>query len=167
MIRTSPDIVPLPYSVMAARQGFGAPFPGITVLLVDPNDQDRKLYADELRSCSTDYMVLEASDGDTGLNLYRTNRIDCIVLELLLPDMSITKVLSEVAPTSGCPKAVVGLTRWDSAILRDIAFGHGAQACLIKSETSGEELDRVIQKVLSSSKPTSSFFNLFLPDSFL
>jgi DNA-binding NarL/FixJ family response regulator len=149
MISPGCDVVPFPRSVMAIHQAFSAPFPGITVLLIDPSEDDRNYYAEGLRACSTDYLVLEASDGRTGLDLYRTHRIDCIILELVLPDVNAVKVLATVVPRV----AVVALSRWNSKMLSEIALQYGAQACLIKSQTAGEVLDHVIQKAVSAMSP--------------
>jgi DNA-binding response OmpR family regulator len=62
--------------------------PTTSVLLIDSNANERAFYADGLKRCSPDYLKLEATDGRSGLDLYRSRRIDCVVLELALPDQS-------------------------------------------------------------------------------
>jgi hypothetical protein len=53
-----------------------------SVLFIDGNDADRTHFARKLKECSSDYAILEAPDGDSGLALYRSQRIDCVILEL-------------------------------------------------------------------------------------
>ena len=65
-----------------------APF-ATPVLLIDGNAADRACFAEGLKRCTSDYLILEATDGKSGLDLYRrSRRIDCEVLELDLPDRS-------------------------------------------------------------------------------
>ena len=59
--------------------------PAISVLLIDESKNQRTCWANQLKSCSADYEILEASDGQSGLNLYRSRRIDCVVLDLACP----------------------------------------------------------------------------------
>jgi CheY-like chemotaxis protein len=150
MIRAVRDLLPFPRSFMANPLAFGAPFPGISVLIIDPNKDDRRYYAGGLRSSSTDYLVLEAGNGSSGLDLYRTtHRIDCVVLELFLPDVEALEVLASIVLNAYRPTvAVVGLARWASRTLSDIAVQKGLQACLMKSETPPDVLDREIQKAM-------------------
>ena len=151
MISTAYDIVPFPRLVMADPLAYGAGVPGMTILLIDPNEDDRTHYAKALRACSTDYLVLEAPDGRSGLELYRSHRIDCIVLEPLLPDMDALEILSTVVPKAYGPTvAVVCLARWTTRGLSDLLLQKGAQACVTKSETSGRALERVIQKAMDA-----------------
>ena len=66
--------------------------PPTSLLLIDGNDTDRKYFAKQLKGRSPDYEILEATDGESGLLLYRSRRIDCVVVALELPDQSGLKV---------------------------------------------------------------------------
>ncbi len=60
-----------------------------SVCFIDGNDADRAYSAEGLESGSSEYLILEAPDGESGLDLYRRSRqIDRVVLELSLPDQS-------------------------------------------------------------------------------
>jgi len=151
MIRAVRDLIPFPRSVMANPLAFGAGFPSISVLMIDPNEDDRGYYAKGLRSSSTDYLVFEAGSGRSGLDLYRTHRIDCVVLDLFLPDVDALEVLATIVPAAQRPMvAVLGLSRWSSRTLTDMALQKGVQTCLIKSETSSDTLERGIQDAMSA-----------------
>src|SRR6185295_58636 len=62
--------------------------PTTGVLFIDGNKNQRSIWADQLKRCSPDYEIIEVDDGQSGLNHYRSRRIDCVVLELSLPDQS-------------------------------------------------------------------------------
>src|SRR5262247_3129841 len=87
-------------------------FPVTTILLIDDQDKDRTYYAERIRSGISDCMVLEARDGRSGLALYRSLKIDCIITEVYLPDRSGFELLLEVVPQPSQPAtAVVALTQ--------------------------------------------------------
>ena len=54
--------------------------PATSVLLIDGNHTERKFFADQLKDRSPDYKILEATNGEEGLILYRSRRIDCVVI---------------------------------------------------------------------------------------
>jgi len=53
-----------------------------SVLLIDGNTTDRRYFAEQLKGRSPDYKILEATDGEAGLALYRSRRIDCVAVHL-------------------------------------------------------------------------------------
>ena len=62
--------------------------PSTTILFIDHHDTDRQVWVQRLRICSSDYVVLEASTGKEGLAICRSQRVECVISELTLPDMS-------------------------------------------------------------------------------
>ena len=121
-----------------------------TILLIDGNDHDRTHYADRLKFSIPDCVVLEANDGKSGLEVYKSRRVDCVVHEVFLPDMSGIQLLLTVVPlASRPPVAVVILTRASPRGLRDLVRNNGAQALLVKRLTSGENLAKVILKAIA------------------
>ena len=59
-----------------------------------------------------DYHILDAADGRSGLEVYRSRRIHCVVVEIALPDRSGFEVLRNVVPhASGPSVAVIVLTQ--------------------------------------------------------
>src|SRR5438067_978082 len=112
--------------------------PTTSVLLIDGNDTDRKYFADQLKDRSPDYKILEATDGEEGLILYRSRQIDCVVVALELPDQSGLKVLVDLVPMASRPNvAVVMLTNRLQRGLGEIARQNGAYACFVKQFMSG------------------------------
>ena len=124
--------------------------PTTSVLLIDGNDTDRRYFANQLKRHSPDYKILEAADGEAGLTLYRSRRIDCVVVERELPDQSGFKVLVELVPTASRPNlAVIMLTNGLHRGLREIARQNGAYAYFVKRFMSEEDLDKAIQRAIA------------------
>jgi DNA-binding NarL/FixJ family response regulator len=123
--------------------------PSTSVLLIDGNGPDRAFYAEELRSCSPDYNIVEATDGQSGLDRYRSQRIDCVVTELTLSDKAGFEILADFVPVASRPRvAVIVLASIGCPGVGDLATQNGAYACCVKAQTSGEDLDKAIQRAV-------------------
>ncbi|HJT21936.1 MAG TPA: response regulator [Nitrospira sp.] len=119
----------------------------VRVLVIDGYREERQYWADCLRMSSKHYEVIEAQDGRSGIQLCQATLIHCVVLEILLPDISgfgVLRGLCHMPPPSKC--AVVVLTRIDYPSLLDLAQKNGAMASLAKSHTTCHELDRAITR---------------------
>ena len=124
-----------------------------TILLIDGNIQDREYYAQRLQASSPDYDVVQAATGQSGLDLCARQPIDCVILEIDLPDMSGFEVLAKLVPRVRHPEiAVIVLTRLPNQFLLDLAIKNGAQAALYKETTSGDILEKSIQKAIATVK---------------
>ncbi len=128
-----------------------ADLPTTTILFIDPNNTERTVFVEELKRRSPDYRILEATDGESGLALYRFfQRIDCVILALELPDCSGFRVLVDLIPIARRPNiAVLMLTNNAQRGLHQIAMQNGAYACFIKAFTSGKDLDQAIQRAIA------------------
>jgi CheY-like chemotaxis protein len=121
-----------------------------SVLLIDGNETDRKHFADQLKHCSLDYQIVEAADGQSGLAVCRSRQIDCVVLEIELPDRSGFEVLMDLVPRASRPRiAVIVLTRLMHRGVRELAKNNGAYVCFVKEHTTGNDLDRAIQRAMA------------------
>ena len=124
--------------------------PTTSVLLIDASKKQRTWWVEELKRCSADYEILEASDGESGMALCQSRRIDCVVLELSLPEESGFAVLMKLVPFASRPHvAVVVFTELTHQGLWELARRTGAYTCMAKKFTSGEDLDRAIQRAVS------------------
>jgi DNA-binding NarL/FixJ family response regulator len=120
-----------------------------SVLLIDGSAIDRAHFADQLKRCFPDYLIVEAADGQSGLALYRSQQIDCVVTDLVLSDKSSLEILADLVPVSNKPQvAVIVLTRIEHPAVEELAKQNGAYACLVKQHTSGEGLDHAIQQAI-------------------
>jgi CheY-like chemotaxis protein len=119
------------------------------VLFIDGHDNERRFYARKLGDCSPQHTIVEAEDGRSGLDIVRSSRIDCVVLDLDLRDICPFEVLGNLlAPGQKREIAVIVLTNQRDPLLLDRARREGAASCLVKSVTSGYLLSRVIQKAV-------------------
>ena len=122
-----------------------------TVVLIDPNSEDREYFSERLKISSKEYTVLEADNAEKGLALCRTERIDCVVTELHLPDMSGFQVLIRLNPIvhRSLHTPVIALSHFILPSIIEAAKQLGAHSYLIKSQASGDELNHAIQKAIA------------------
>jgi DNA-binding NarL/FixJ family response regulator len=129
----------------------------ILTLLIDENQKDREYYTERLQSSSPHFVVLQATAGHSGLALCKREAIDCVVLEIDLPDMSGFEVLLKLIPRAQHPEiAVIVLTRFANQYLLEAAIKNGAQAAFHKTMTDGENLHKAILKAVATVQKNST-----------
>ena len=123
---------------------------GVTILVIDGYKDDRVFYAARLKAVFPDGRVLEAQDGQIGSEILRRVRIDVLILELELPDISGFEILISAIPVARSPQLpVIVLTRIPDPAFWELARKNGAFACLWKSITSGRELTATVMQGLA------------------
>ena len=129
-------------------------YPSATILFIDAYEDARQYYVQRLTMSSPEYVILETDTGAAGFSICKSLRIDCVVTELDLPDMSGFQVLVELVPRVCHPEvAIIILTHIDVETFPEHALKNGALAYLVKSRTSGDDLDKVILKALAIVPP--------------
>jgi len=122
-----------------------------TVLLIDDDPHYRDYYAQRLQASVSNYDVVQAPTGRSGLDICARQPIDCVVLEIDLPDISGFEVLAKLVPRAYHPEiAVIILTRLSNPLLLDLAIKNGAQVALQKTLGSGDLLAPSILKPISA-----------------
>lgn len=122
----------------------------ISILFIDSNKRDHDYYAWRLRASPLSYDIVHAASGRAGLDHCARQPIECVVLEIDLPDMSGFEVLSKLVPRAYHPEiAVIILTRLPNQFLLDVAIKNGAQAAFQKMAGSGDLLEQSIRKAIS------------------
>jgi CheY-like chemotaxis protein len=126
----------------------------LQILFVDGNDQDRKYYVERLKKSSRECVIFQAETGRRGLELYRTHSIDCVVLELELPDMSGLEVLVNLIQSFRHPEvSVIILTQSNFLSLMELAILNGAYISLHKQIATGDHLERAILQAVAVRQP--------------
>jgi DNA-binding NarL/FixJ family response regulator len=122
-----------------------------TVLIVDAFKEDREYWAQRLHISSPNYVVLEADSGAAALAVCQSQRVDCVILEMNLPDMAGFGLLIKLVGNVCHPEiAVIMLSRVDLAPIAELATDNGAQAFLVKSRASGDQLNMVIHHAIAT-----------------
>ena len=121
-----------------------------TVLIIDDNDGDRRYWCEALKHSVHNYTVLEASKGQLGLDLCRSQRVDCIVLELDMPESGFYVLFDLIRDRTRPQIAVVILTHLLAPNLLEMAKHNGAQVCLVKQTTSAQELENASQNAVAA-----------------
>ncbi|HKR80075.1 MAG TPA: response regulator [Nitrospira sp.] len=123
----------------------------IKVLLIDPNKEDREYWVERLTISSPAFSVLEADSGAAALAICQSQQIDCVVVEVTLPDMSGFQLLTRLIPRAFYPQIpVIVLSRLNLPPMRRLAINNGAQTYLLKSAVAGHELGWEIQKAIAA-----------------
>ncbi len=122
-----------------------------TVLFVDDNSEDIDNWSNHLKNSSSHYAIVSVSSVEAALVLVRHQRVDCVVLDLDLPQSSGFVLLLALVPDRHRPRIpIVVLTRLRNPALHRMTVENGAHACLVKSETSAQDLDNAIQQAIVS-----------------
>ena len=123
-----------------------------TVLVIDDEEADLQYWSDTVRNFPSNYTVLRAHDCKSGLAICRDRAVDCVLLDLDMPESGFFALL-ELVPDRKRPEiAVIIFTRLVHPYLAEIAKHNGAQAWLVKQQTSTYELDITIQRAMSAVK---------------
>lgn len=125
----------------------------ISILFIDGNKRDRDYYAWRLEKSQLRYDIVHAATGRAGLNHCARQPIECVVLELDLPDMPGFEVLAKLVRSACHPEmAVVVLTGLPNPYLLELALRNGAQAALQKMTPSGHMIETCILAAIASVK---------------
>jgi serine phosphatase RsbU (regulator of sigma subunit) len=116
----------------------------MTVLLIEDDEDDALIVDDLLSASATDVRLLHGLTLAKGIELLSTTTVDCVLLDLRLPDAegleAVTR-LREITPEI----AVVVLTGFDEATAGEAAVQAGAQDYLSKANVDSDLLSRAIR----------------------
>ena len=119
----------------------------VSLLLVDPEPQD---ITQRLKQISPNFVFYHASSGKFALEFLVDHRVDCVILELDLKDMSGFQILHHLVPS---PSVVWTRLAHQSLLL--IATHLGAQAALVKEGTTSMMLHDAIMRAITAIPPVS------------
>jgi len=111
----------------------------VRVLLIEDEEKMRELIKIVFRK--EDFVIIEAVDGKQGLNLFRTNSVDIVILDIMLPEIDGWTVCREIRRTSNIP--IILLTARGEEFDKLFGFELGADDYLVKPFSPKELLARV------------------------
>ncbi|MDH4140001.1 MAG: response regulator [Coriobacteriia bacterium] len=118
-----------------------------TILVVEDTDLLRKIYADKL--AQDGYRVLSASDGLEALSYLRSETVDLVLLDLIMPKMSGLEALEAIKAdprTRDIPVLILSNLGQESDIERGLSLG--AIDYLIKNEAKPADVAEKIHLTL-------------------
>ncbi|GJL78645.1 MAG: diguanylate cyclase response regulator [Nitrospinaceae bacterium] len=106
----------------------------IKLLIVDDDPEDRYAYKRMLKQINgANWTVLEAETGDEGLDLFKLEKPDCVLLDYILPDIDGLEFLLQMKKISATPSLpVVMLTGQGDETVAVLAMKEGASNYLVK-----------------------------------
>lgn len=122
------------------------------ILIIDDNKLIRKTLKDSLTKAG--YTPLEAEDGETGLQLVRTEQPDLVITDFQMPGISGLDVLSEIRKLNMSIPVIV-LTAYGDVVLTIKSIQQGAFDFLEKP-IDPVQLKSTIQRALDSVKVSNS-----------
>ncbi len=118
-----------------------------TVLVVEDTELLRRIYADKLTQ--EGYTVHVAGDGLEALNILRTNTVDLVLLDLIMPTMSGLEALDAMKAdprTKNIPVIILSNLGQETDVERGLALG--AVDYLIKNEAKPADVAEKIRLTL-------------------
>ncbi len=137
-----------------------------TILVVEDTELLRRIYSDKL--AQDGYGVLSAGDGLEALNLLRANKVDLVLLDLIMPRMSGIEALEAMKAdprTRDIPVIILSNLGQESDVERGLAMG--AVDYLVKNEARPADVADKIRLTLESlagGQATRSGYRLILRD---
>ncbi len=123
------------------------------ILLVEDEDFIRELYVRQLTK--EGFLVKSAPDGQTGLNLLKTEQFDLLLLDIMLPGMNGLQLLREFKTQNpNSPMITILLTNLGQEAVIKEGFELGAQAYLIKASYTPDQVVSEVKNALGNGQPT-------------
>src|SRR5215469_7474848 len=117
------------------------------ILLIDDDPVDRELVRYQLLGCHENIEYQAADSGQKGLELLRSWKPDCVLLDLNLPDMQGLELLRRAAGENSRSPIIV-ITAYGSEQIAVEAMRIGAADYLIKSTLNGNSLAHSLERVM-------------------
>ena len=118
------------------------------ILIVEDDKALREMY--QMRLSINNYDVIEAKDGEEGLDLAIKEKPDLILLDIMMPKMSgmdVLDILKSTPETKDIP--VIVLTALSEESVKSKGLVYGAEDYLVKAQTMPGKVVEKIEKILA------------------
>ena len=120
-----------------------------TVLLIDDNCGDRAYWSSSLRNPPFGFLVFEAACGQSGFDLCQSQHVDCVVLDLEMPESGLFTLLRLIPDPTRRHVPVVILTKVAQPASIRVMKSLGAYECLVKEYCSPNNLADTIRQAIA------------------
>ncbi|MBL0319864.1 MAG: response regulator [Alphaproteobacteria bacterium] len=118
------------------------------ILIVDDSAADREAYIRFLRQDTDhDYVYFEAESGMEGIQFYKAERPDCVLLDYLLPDIDGAQVVTELRRLEEHVPIVILTGHGSDQVAKD-TMAKGAQDYLVKGVITASAMRRVVNNTI-------------------
>ncbi|MBI2018458.1 response regulator [Candidatus Daviesbacteria bacterium] len=123
------------------------------IILIEDENFIRDLYVRQLTKAG--FQVKSAMDGQSGLNMLKSEPFDLLLLDIMLPGMNGLQVLREFKTQNPNSKMItILLTNLGQEAVIKEGFELGAQAYLIKASYTPDQVVMEVKNALMGSQPT-------------
>ena len=122
------------------------------ILIIDDDKVDRASLKRDLRNTQLVSKIVEAETGHVGIERFKQEPFDCVLLDYYLPDKEGLEVLQELISIGGEFITIIAITGTASETMPERMIGAGASDYLIKDEINTRILERVLRCVLKQKK---------------
>jgi two-component system response regulator ResD len=136
----------------------------VRVLLVEDEEKMRELI--KIAFKKENFETIEATEGKQGLNLFKTNQVDIVILDIMLPEIDGWTVCREIRRISNVP--IILLTARGEEFDKLFGFELGADDYIVKPFSPKELIARVkaLLKMAGQTRPCIISSSLSLPRHF-
>lgn len=131
----------------------------VRVLLVEDEEKMRELI--KIAFKKENFETIEATEGKQGLNLFKTNQVDIVILDIMLPEIDGWTVCREIRRMSNVP--IILLTARGEEFDKLFGFELGADDYIVKPFSPKELIARVkalLRRSEIKSSESASFFQV-------
>lgn len=118
------------------------------ILIIDDDKVDRASLKRDLRNTNLVSEIVEEDTGFSGIERFKQESFDCVLLDYYLPDIKGPEVLKELICIGGEFLSVIAITGTASETMPEIMLEAGASDYLIKDEINTRIMERVLRFVL-------------------
>ena len=127
---------------------------GKKILLIEDDDLIRELYADQLKMAGL--QVFGYASGKTGLEAFKEQKYDLVLLDIMLPDTNGLEILRQMKQNSDLKSIpVVLLTNLGQDSIIKEGFKLGADGYLVKLAYNPEQIVKEVQSILADQEKNS------------
>ena len=127
------------------------------ILIIDDDKVDRSSLKRDLKNTHLVSKIVEAETGHEGIERFKEESFDCVLLDYYLPDIEGVEVLQKLISIGGEFIIIIAITGTANETMPERMIGAGASDYMIKDEIDTRILERVLRYALKQKKLKEKF----------